>query len=124
MMATHERRSAERSGRVWECAAALYFICLGYRLLGWRVKTPLGEIDLIVRRGRSTVFVEVKAHRSWIDGANAVSRRKAERIVAAAHCWMGGRPARTNEDYRFDILLMSAYHWPKHLPNAFGLELW
>ena len=119
-----DRRRAERRGRISEWTAAIYLVAKGYRILGWRVKTPLGEIDLVVARGRATAFVEVKSRRTVADAAAAVSRRKAERMIGAARCWIGGRGVTLDRDYRFDIVIVSAYHWPRHVPNAFGQELW
>ena len=55
------RKFAEGSGRRGETLASLFLSLKGYRILARRVKTPVGEIDLIARRGRVTVFVEVKA---------------------------------------------------------------
>lgn len=45
-----DRRKAERRGRASESLAAFALILKGYRILGRRVRTPLGEIDLIARR--------------------------------------------------------------------------
>lgn len=117
------RARAERRGRVAECIAALYLTFKGYRVVGWRVRTAAGEIDLIVTRGSATAFVEVKSRRMVEGGLSAVDRQKGRRIVRAARIWMG-QYAKPHISYRFDILIVSAYHWPKHLPNAFGLELW
>jgi hypothetical protein len=44
------RRSAEQAGRRGEALAALFLQMKGYRIVGRRVKTPVGEIDLVVRR--------------------------------------------------------------------------
>ena len=123
-MVRTDRRRAERRGRISEWTAAIYLLAKGYRILGWRVKTPLGEFDLVVARGRATVFVEVKSRRAFADAAAAVGRRKAERMIGAARCWIGRNARGRDMDYRFDIVVVSAYHWPRHVPNAFGLELW
>jgi hypothetical protein len=56
-----DRRSAYRRGHFAEFAAAALLCLKGYRLLARRYRTPLGEIDLIAKRGRLVAFVEVKA---------------------------------------------------------------
>ena len=50
---SRDRRAAYRHGLAAELAAAALLLAKGYRLLARRYRTPLGEIDLIVRRGES-----------------------------------------------------------------------
>ncbi len=54
---------ARRSGRRGEVFCALWLMAKGYRLLGFRLRTPLGEIDLLVQKGATVVIVEVKRRR-------------------------------------------------------------
>ena len=62
------RKRAERHGHWAEAMAIAALSLKGYRLLARRFKTPHGEIDLIMRRGRATVFIEVK-QRADLDSA-------------------------------------------------------
>ena len=55
-----QRQAAERAGRRAEIAAWLYYSIKGYYCLGRRVRTPFGEFDLVMKRGRRLAFVEVK----------------------------------------------------------------
>jgi putative endonuclease len=119
-----DRRRAEWRGRTAELLAALFLMMKGYRPLAWRLKTPRGEIDLIVKSGRRIVFVEVKT-RTEIDlGLASITPFKAQRMLDAARLWIGRNTRDLGADYRFDILVVSAYHWPRHIENAFGAELW
>ncbi|HEY5598733.1 MAG TPA: YraN family protein [Kiloniellales bacterium] len=113
------RERAERHGR-WAELAALWSLRLkGYRLLAHRYKSPYGEIDLIMRRGSVTAFIEVKARRSADTAIDSVTAFQAKRIAAAARSWMG-RDARAARNFcRFDIVAVSPYHWPRHVENAF-----
>jgi putative endonuclease len=113
------RVRAERQGR-WAELAALWSLRLkGYRLLAHRYKSPHGEVDLIMRRGQVTAFIEVKARRSTDLGIECVTPFQARRISAAARSWMG-RDLRAARDFcRFDIVAVSPYHWPRHVENAF-----
>ena len=61
------RRRAERGGRRAEALAALWLRLKGWTILARRVRTPVGEVDLIARRGRTIAFVEVKARASAAD---------------------------------------------------------
>ena len=72
-----DRRLAERRGRRAETLAAWYLRLKGYRILARRYRTPVGEIDLIVRRGRLVAFVEVKRRPTEAEAAEAVTRPAA-----------------------------------------------
>lgn len=58
------RLGAELFGRRGETLAAWYLRLKGYRIVATRVKTPVGEIDLIARRFGTTAFIEVKARQA------------------------------------------------------------
>jgi putative endonuclease len=121
-----ERRRAFRRGHFAETAAALLLRCKGYRIVARRVRTPLGEIDIIARRGRTTAFVEVKERPTRDVALEAVSPRQARRLVGAARYWLTAQPSGSTAqaDWRFDIIVVTPYLLPRHLPNAFGADLW
>jgi putative endonuclease len=80
---------------------------------------------LIARRGGTLAFVEVKARPTRDVALEAVSPRQARRMVGAARYWLSLQPrAATAADWRFDIVVVSPYLLPRHLPNAFGADLW
>jgi len=54
------RQRAEQQGRMAENVAALFLQLKGYQILARRWKSPLGEIDLIARQGRTLVCIESK----------------------------------------------------------------
>lgn len=113
------RKFAEGAGRRGETLAALYLMAQGYRVLARRVKTPVGEIDLVVRRGGTVVFVEVKARsfsRQEADALAAVNRR---RIVRAAQAWLIRNPRYAEGGLRFDVIFLAPFAWPRHIVSAF-----
>ena len=80
------RQAAERRGRRSETWAALFLMAKGYRILGRRVRTRAGEIDLVARSPRGVLcFVEVKAR-----AARELAVGIARAPPAGAHC-PGGR---------------------------------
>ena len=118
-MTDPRRLKSERGGRLSEHAALWALRLKGYRLLAHRYKCPLGEIDLIMRRGRTTAFIEVKARGTADAAVIAVTAWQSKRIAAAARLWMA-RDRQANEGFcRFDIVAVSPYHWPRHIENAF-----
>jgi putative endonuclease len=114
-----KREAAEKRGHMAELAALMYLRLKGYRLLAQRFKTPQGEIDLVMRRGDVTAFIEVKARNSRDAGVEAVTPHQSRRIAAAARLWMARDRTSNNNFCRFDIVVVNAYLWPHHIENAF-----
>jgi putative endonuclease len=118
-MATAERRAAETRGRRAEVLVAWYLRLKGYRVLARRYKTPVGEIDLVVRRGRQIAFVEVKVRGTSDDGLFAVSAAGRRRIARAAQLWLATHPQAAGLNLRFDVVVAAPRRWPRHLTGAF-----
>ncbi|MFT5508839.1 MAG: putative endonuclease, partial [Hyphomicrobiaceae bacterium] len=77
------RQRSERLGRVAELIAAAFLMLKGYRVLARRARTPYGELDLIVVRGRRLAFIEVK-YRSTLESASkSVGPVQAARMARA-----------------------------------------
>jgi putative endonuclease len=113
------RTAAYRHGHLAEAVAAALLLAKGFRLIARRYRTPLGEIDLIVRRGRTIAFVEVKARDSREEGLVSVGRMSERRIVAAADLWLAKHPAASGFDLRYDMVVVTPWRLPAHLPDAF-----
>ncbi len=113
------KKRAYRLGHVAEWAAALWLMAHGYRLLARRYRTKLGEIDLIVKRGGTVAFVEVKARASVEAAEDAITAAAERRIRNAADVWLARHPAAEGLTFRFDIVLIASWRLPKHLVNAF-----
>jgi len=67
------KRKYEQKGRLAEKWAALFLQLKGYKILKRRYQNPLGEIDLVLQKGRSIIFCEVKARASFNGGLEALS---------------------------------------------------
>jgi putative endonuclease len=114
-----ERVAAFRLGLSAESRAAMFLIAKGYRIVARRWRTPFGEIDIVARRRRALVFVEVKARERADDAAEAVTERTKRRIVAAAELWLAHHPDDTGSEIRFDVMLVTPGRIPHHIANAF-----
>ena len=112
------RREAYRHGHVAEAAAMLFLLAKGFRPIARRYKTPLGEIDLIVKRGRLIAFVEVKARASERDALESVGLASEKRIADAADLWLAKHPA-ADYDVRYDMVVLLPWRLPRHVPDAF-----
>jgi putative endonuclease len=113
------RQFAEGAGRRGEFWAALFLRAKLYRILASRVKTPVGEIDLIASRGGVTVFVEVKSRSFSHQEEEALGGVNIRRISRAAQLWLQRRPDLANGDCRFDVIFLAPFAWPRHIVNAF-----
>jgi putative endonuclease len=118
-----DRVAAWRHGHFAEAAAAALLVAKGFRLIARRYKTPLGEIDLIVKRGRLIAFVEVKARGNRREALESVGRFSERRIVDAADLWLAKHPAAAQFDLRYDMVLVTPWRLPAHIPDAFR-PLW
>lgn len=112
-----KRAIAERRGRRGETLAAWWLRLRGYRIVARRLRTPRGEIDLIARRGRCVVFVEVKTRDTEQELDFAIDERRLARVAAAAEA-LAPRYARDGEDVRIDVVLIAPGRWPRHLENV------
>ena len=114
-----EKRRRRTSGRFAEFLARAWLRLHGWRILGHRVRTPLGEVDIIARRGRQLLFVEVKQRRTLEEADLALLPRQRQRIVRAARCWLGRHPRMAAMDVRFDLIAVNRFGWLRHHRNAF-----
>src|SRR3984957_21310848 len=87
------KRAAERRGRRSETWAAMFLMAKGYRILGRRVRTHAGEIDLVARSPSGVVcFIEVKAREEREAASIALGPRQQARIERAAELYLAQRP--------------------------------
>jgi putative endonuclease len=114
-----DRRAAFERGLSAESRAAMLLIAKGFRIVARRWRSPVGEIDIVARRRRLLVFVEVKARDREDDAAEAVTQRQQRRLIAAAEAWLAVNPDDVTRNIRFDVILVAPKSLPKHLVNAF-----
>lgn len=110
-------------GERGENVAARFLQRAGYKILGRNYRTPVGEIDIIARDGKTLVFCEVKTR---IDDEprpeDQVDAEKRHQITKAAKFYLG-RFGRPQPAARFDVI---AVIWPprcepsvRHTQGAF-----
>ena len=119
------RRASERSGRRVELLAALMLMLKGYRIVGRRVRTKLGEIDLIARsRSGVLCFVEVKARSTSGAALDSVRVSQQGRIARAAQLYIAQHPALGAKGVRFDVVAVGSRKLPRHFPAAWHPQDW
>jgi putative endonuclease len=110
------RQRAEQGGRRAERLAALWLQLKGWKILGRRVRTPVGEVDLVARRGRIVAFVEVKARATAAEAGWALDEWRLRRVAAAAEA-LAHRYAREGDDIRLDAIFIVPRRLPRHMAN-------
>ena len=90
----------------------------GYRILGFRLKTPQGEIDLLARRGSVLAVVEVKIRASLESALEAVGAIQRERLRRAAAQIAARRPGLRQTHVRLDLIALAPGRWPRHIADA------
>ena len=114
---SEKRVIADRKGREGEDEAAAWLEQQGWSILAKRVKTKLGEIDLIARQENLVAFIEVKWRRRAADLATAIDERRLARVAAAVEA-VGHKYAGAGEDMRIDVILLAPGSFPRHIANA------
>lgn len=100
--------SRNETGKRTEQAACDYLKRQGLVLLESNYRCRLGEIDLIMRDARTTVFVEVRYRRNhrYGSGAESVDRRKQDKLLATAAHYLQRHPQAANGACRFDVVAL------------------
>jgi putative endonuclease len=111
------RQAAERGGRRAETLAAWWLRLKGWTILARRVRTPVGEVDLVARRGRTLAFVEVKARATEPEAGFALDDWRLRRVAAAAEA-LAPRYAGPGDVLRIDAMLIVPRRLPRHLTNV------
>lgn len=114
-----KRNKAYRRGHSAERLAALALMLKGYRIIGRRYRTKLGEIDLIARRRDVVLIVEVKARTTLEQAMDSVNVLTMRRIEAAADLWLARQPDHSRLSLRFDLVAILPWRWPVHVPAVF-----
>jgi putative endonuclease len=121
--AAARRRATFTRGHLAEAAALLLLVAKGYRPLARRFAAAGGEVDLIVRRGDTIAFVEVKARGLMDDALAAITATKRRRFSRAARVWLARDPRSEGKTWRADAVFVAPWSMPRHLKAVFDLEI-
>lgn len=122
-------------GRFAELYACAYLFLKGYVPLERRYKTPVGEIDIIARRGSNIVFFEVKYRESQGAAGESITALAKTRISRAAEYYMAAQARKHeasakklseiasgyrsyNQSVQIDAVVIDRYFRIKHIKNA------
>jgi len=114
----------QNKGKSAEEFAKHYLQRQGLTLVDQNYRCKYGEIDLIMRDAKTTVFVEVRYRQSehFGSGAETVDSRKQRKLLASASHYLQNNLKAAKQPCRFDVISLTAnagaeyaVHW---IPNA------
>ena len=117
------RRKAHGFGVGAEWVAAIWLMLKGYRLLDRRYKVKGGELDLVMRRGETVAFVEVKARERLDDALSTIDENKRRRMSRAARVWITRNPWAMSRVLRGDAVFIAPWRLPRHMIAAYTLDI-
>ncbi|MCB8879822.1 YraN family protein [Acidisoma cellulosilytica] len=91
----------------------------GWTILGQRVRTAAGEVDIVAERDGILTLVEVKTGPDLTTAAYALSARQQQRLLTAGAILQGQHPDWGRNGMRFDAWLVDALGRMQHIPDAF-----
>ena len=102
-------------GRRGEWIAALLLLAKGYQILGFRLASRAGEIDILARRGRRLVVVEVKRRQTLEAALQALTAEQRRRLLASGQAIQRGRPQWRKLDLALDMVALAPGRFPRHV---------
>ena len=124
MKSALERREATfLRGHRAEWIALLFLLAKGDRPLARRYAASGGEVDLIVIRGKTIAYVEVKARGLMDDALYAITAKKRQGFSRAVRTWLSRNDWAANRTWRAGAVFIAPSLWPQHIMSAFELEM-
>lgn len=115
-------KAARLSGRRAEVICTLLLMLKGYRILGFRVPTRLGEIDILATRGGVLAVVEVKRRGDPATALQAVTAEQRERLRRAGAQIGAATPRLSGLSVRLDLIAIAPGRLPRHIPDAWPTD--
>lgn len=106
--------AAFRDGHGAEWVAAAWLMLKGYRILGFRLKSPGAEIDILAERAGVLAVVEVKRRRTAEAAEIALSPGQRERLRLAGERLLRQRPGLKGFRLRLDTVTLASGKLPRH----------
>lgn len=110
--------AARRSGRRAEVVAVAWLMAKGYRIVGFRLRTPQAEIDVLAKRGDVLAVVEVKSRTSLEVALDTVTFDQRDRLRRAGAQLAANRPGLSACAVRLDLMALAPGKLPRHIPDA------
>jgi putative endonuclease len=107
-----------------ERVALRLYLRSGYSLVARNIYNPkgkrYGEIDLIMKKGRKVVFVEVKARsaKGMATAAESISFTKRQKLVKTVYWFLNAHPEFLKFQPRIDVCIVEASNLDNEAKNV------
>lgn len=110
-------------GAGYEAQAADFLKAAGFEIVDRNWSCPMGELDIVARKGGKLVFVEVRARSNPAYGtpAESVTPAKRAKLVKTAMAYIKAKRPEADE-YRFDVIAIVPGEPPEHIEEAFTAD--
>lgn len=119
---TEPQNHNHKTGHFYEKLAQLFLMFKGYSLIARNYVTGrgtgAGEVDLIMKRGKTLIFVEVKKRPTLNDALHAITLNNQQRVITASAAFLAHHPQYSTYNIRYDAVLFAPKRFPKHLKEA------
>ncbi len=114
----------KETGQRGEEIAALYFTEQGYTILARNWRCPTGELDIVMEKGNTLIFVEVRTRSGKKYGTpeESITPAKQARLINLAETWLQETQT-PHQSWRIDVAavrLGSGLPQINHIENAVG----
>ena len=121
------RQNSQRWGRLAEMMCLFSLKVRGYKIIAHGMRAAgrgsgAGEIDIVVRRGQTLAFIEVKARSDANNALEALRPAQKRRIMRSAEIFIARHPDIRTMDVRFDLMTVLPWRWPHHMKDAWRQE--
>lgn len=100
-----------------EDLVAQHFESVGFSLIKKRYKTKYGEIDLILRKNQSILFVEVKSRNKNVSLDNVITQKQLMRNYSAAEFFLSENYQYQDYECQFDLVIVMRNKIFQHIKN-------
>lgn len=105
---------SRRAGRLAETVAAGWLMLKGYQILGFRLRAGPGDIDILARKARTLVLIEVKRRDTPEAALDSLAADQRQRLIRAGQSLLQKRRSLQGFDLRLDLIAFSPARLPRH----------
>lgn len=109
-------------GKWAEWRAGLYLRLRGYKIIAKRLRTPMGEIDILAQKNGVWIVAEVKYRPTTESSKYSISDHQKHRLINASLWVMNHYTLPQDTDFRFDAILLSPKTPIQHIKNAWQAD--
>ncbi len=113
------KKQTYKFGILAEKIALLFLILKGYKILAWRYKSIFGEVDIIAKKSKTIIAIEVKARKRKAVIEEILRPTQIMRVKKSAEFFLVKNKKFRNHNLRFDFIEVGRFFIFKHHKNFF-----